>query len=177
MMKIIEHIPLKVVLPHVLRTNDRISYCKGTKQVSCHRLKQFAVHGCKCRRCGIEGNVVLITKDNGESVHADVYHVSKNCKTLMTRDHIRPSSLGGGNEIWNMRPMCVSCNTKRGNHYDENDKAEYLFNQKWAQCFNWIWNPRKSKHGKFHWYISKVLSRIVKLEWQYKIAKIVAKIS
>lgn len=39
----------------------------------------------------------------------------------MTVDHIIPLSRGGGNWQWNVRPLCASCNSMKGNQLD----AEY----------------------------------------------------
>ena len=48
----------------------------------------------KCNHCGMKGDY----------------------KSLSI-DHINPVSLGGGNEIGNLQPLCLKCNQKKGNRF------------------------------------------------------------
>jgi hypothetical protein len=93
--------------------SDHITF--GGRVFSIGRMKVFAIHGCKCYKCGIEGTKVILTKDAGEGLHCDLYAERGSGFTLMNRDHILPASLGGKNHVWNMRPSCFNCNQKRGN--------------------------------------------------------------
>ena len=176
-MRILATLPLDEVLAHSLRTNNQFAVSGSKLCVKVSRLRQFAVHGCKCHYCGIEGNAVLITEDGGHGKHADVFHVKKNGKyVLMTRDHIRPASLKGDESIWNMRPMCAPCNHRRGNLYTEVDKEQWAFNQRWARKYNQMWNIRH-KRTPFQSIIVKGICLIVPLSTRYKISKLVAKIT
>lgn len=108
------------------------------------RLRVFAVHGCKCDSCGLEGSEILHTVDKGGGHHIDLYAVKNGRYVLMNRDHILPASKGGPNHLWNLRPMCEPCNSKRGNTYTEEDKKLYKFRVRWSQ-----WGNRLFRHLPF----------------------------
>lgn len=60
----------------------------------------------KCCICGVE--LVKFHKNMGEDY-----------KRMFTIDHIKPISLGGSNDIDNLRPMCQRCNSIRNNKAGE----------------------------------------------------------
>lgn len=107
------------------------------------RMRVFAVHGCKCCKCGIEGTEVLHTMDAGGGHHIDLFAVKDGVYRLMNRDHILPASLGGPNHLWNLRPMCAHCNSERGNTYTDEDKKLFVHRLRWAQWGNRLfrWTP------------------------------------
>lgn len=79
------------------------------------RLKVFWNKGFSCVQCGLEGNKIIKSKDKCGNVHYDLYHWTPGKRILMTVDHIIPKSLGGGNQLENLQPMCCKCNTAKGN--------------------------------------------------------------
>ena len=97
------------------------------------RMRVFAVHGCKCYKCGLEGTEIIFTVDNGGGRHVDLYANVDGEYTLMNRDHILPASKGGQNHLWNLRPACEKCNSNRGNEYTDEDKASYQHRQLWVR--------------------------------------------
>ena len=107
------------------------------------RMRVFAVHGCKCAKCGLEGTTVLRTQDKGGGLHVDLYAVKDGSYVLMNRDHILPASKGGPNHLWNLRPMCEPCNSKRGNVYTDADRELFDHRLRWAQWGNRLfrWTP------------------------------------
>lgn len=147
--KYVEHLDLKVTmtnarasasdLPRRRRKGEYVvssELRKKTGLLSLNRMRVFAVHGCKCDICGREGTEVIHTVDNGGGHHVDLYAVEDNRYILMNRDHILPASKGGPNHLWNLRPMCEPCNSKRGNTYTDEDKALYERRLRWAQFGN-----------------------------------------
>ena len=136
--KILFELPLKETLEKALRPNPEKVVVKGQK-VGIDRLRTFAVHGCKCVRCGREGKRIIVTQDNGGGIHADLYTLSsKKNLILMNRDHILPKSKGGENSIWNYQPMCQPCNTKKGAQETAGDKKLLKFRKRWSKWFNLI---------------------------------------
>ena len=97
------------------------------------RMRVFAVHGCKCSKCGLEGTTVLRTQDRGGGLHIDLYAVKDGSYVLMNRDHILPASKGGPNHLWNLRPMCEPCNSKRGNVYTDADRELFNHRLRWTR--------------------------------------------
>lgn len=86
------------------------------ERVSCfsehRRLRVFHIKGTICVSCGIEGTRLIRGRDKKGNYHWDVY-----TKDLLpiTVDHILPVSKGGTNDLFNLQPMCSSCNSKKGN--------------------------------------------------------------
>lgn len=145
---LVERLDIKTVMAEALAAASELPRQKRVgKRVRCSdvrkkhgpglsRMRVFAVHGCKCDICGREGTEVIHTVDNGGGHHVDLYAVEDNRYILMNRDHILPASKGGPNHLWNIRPMCEPCNSKRGNTYTDEDKALYERRLRWAQFGN-----------------------------------------
>jgi hypothetical protein len=106
----------------IKKASDRNVIVTGGRRYSIERMKVFAVHGCKCFNCGIEGTKVILTQDAGGGLHCDLYAEVNGGYRLMNRDHILPASKGGKNNVWALRPSCWKCNSKRGNEYTFKDK-------------------------------------------------------
>lgn len=51
-----------------------------------------------------------------------------------TLDHVLPVSRGGGNQWWNLRPACRSCNSAKGDRL--------------YTCGHPLWAPRSIESGK-----------------------------
>ena len=173
--KIIEKLDMEVVLEDALtaasalarkrRNGDlsvRSSDIRESVGKSVVRLRTFAVHGCKCDKCGLEGTTVLRTQDNGGAFHVDLYAVKDDVYHLLNRDHILPASLGGPNHLWNLRPMCEKCNSSRGNTYTEEDRKLYEFRQRWRTWGErlFVWTPWFTDRAIY--WMASVLARISK---------------
>lgn len=77
------------------------------------RLRVFHEYGFKCysANCLKEGTYLIKAMNHSGGIHIDLY--TKEFE-LMTIDHIIPKSKGGTNDIENLRPMCNTCNLKKG---------------------------------------------------------------
>ena len=98
-------------------TISEISYYGGvvikTNTKGSVRLKTILNKGTKCVACGVEGTHFTIDRErNGTLFHLNLRTADG---TLMTKDHIIPKSKGGKKSLYNMQPMCATCNTKKGN--------------------------------------------------------------
>ena len=68
-----------------------------------------------CCCCGITGNTMLLQcTARMEPPHFNLYHITSNEYTLMTKDHILPHSRGGKNVLENYQTMCEVCNSIKG---------------------------------------------------------------
>jgi 5-methylcytosine-specific restriction endonuclease McrA len=130
------------------------------RRYSILRMKVFAIHGCKCHFCGIEGTKVILTKDFGNGLHCDLYAEVDGGYRLMNRDHILPASLGGKDNVWNMRPTCYKCNSARGNNFDEKDKRQLRQYAVMGAVYRWLHSHRHSDCRLNH-------------NWSYRIAKLI----
>ena len=126
------------------------------------RMRVFAVHGCKCDRCGLEGTEILRTMDNGGAIRVDLFAVKEGRYVLMNRDHILPASKKGPNHLWNLRPMCEPCNSKRGNTFTDDDRKMYEFRLRWARWGRRLfqWTPLLTDRAIY--VLSTILARISK---------------
>ena len=89
---------------------------KSTSQ----RYQMFFTKGMRCAKCGIEGRFFAKEKTvNDKRYHLNLYAMNRNGQeVLMTKDHIVPRSKGGKSALENYQPMCLVCNTKKGDRYD-----------------------------------------------------------
>lgn len=129
-MKVVTHLPVKEVLKMSLRTHEgaKVKAPNGRSYVVSN-LKSFAIHGCKCVRCGREGNKVVVWIDNGGGQHIDLF-----CgNVLMNRDHIIPKSKKGPNSEWNYQTMCIKCNCRKGNQETQEDIVLSQFRNHWRK--------------------------------------------
>ena len=79
-----------------------------------------------CVGCGCEGTIMSLDSFRQESkipsAHFNLYALDPSGEhILMTKDHIRPKSKGGGNTLKNLQTMCSKCNEAKG------DKENYDF--------------------------------------------------
>ena len=135
---ILGELPVEEVLHKSMTQQNSSHTIHDGRKYSITRMKVFALHGCKCVFCGIEGTKIILTQDNGGGLHLDLYAENKNGYTLMNRDHILPASKGGQNNVWNMRPLCAPCNTKRGNTYTFEDQRLFTVRNKMAKIYNYL---------------------------------------
>lgn len=69
----------------------------------------------RCVCCGIVGNKVYLEKSpNDVSPHFNLYGERGNQLVLLTKDHIKPKSLGGKDKHSNYQTMCSVCNSLKG---------------------------------------------------------------
>ena len=79
------------------------------------RYTLFKKHRC-CAVCGIEGTIMALESHKKHSrPHFNMYAISNGHEILMTKDHIKPKSKGGSNNMKNYQTMCEQCNTRKGN--------------------------------------------------------------
>ena len=97
----------------------------GGASLKNNRIINFRIHGVVCKSCGINGNVFIAEKEKQEHwrPHLNFYHISKSTKRLMTKDHIKPISLGGSGCVHNLQSMCDRNKSAR---YSVNDRVSHL---------------------------------------------------
>lgn len=132
-MKIIAYLPIKESLKQSLRASEDRSIMINNRRFCVATMKTFAVHGCTCVRCGIQGNTIVAWEDNGGGLHVDLFAKLGSNLYLMNRDHIIPKSKKGPNTDWNYQPMCAKCNTKKGNAETPEDRQLAAFRQHWKK--------------------------------------------
>lgn len=83
--------------------------------MSIEKLKLFALKGVTCADCGVVGEFFLKERIPNASNYSFTLYAEKDGHYVeMTKDHIIPKSEGGRDCLDNYRPMCKSCNHKRG---------------------------------------------------------------
>lgn len=84
----------------------------------------------RCWECGIDGNCFVLNRGKNDEVRhpvLDLFSSTENGRyILMTRDHIIPRSLGGGDSVQNLRVGCTICNGARGNQMTDEDRQFML---------------------------------------------------
>lgn len=172
---ILGEIPLQEVLTRLTsdQRSHRTDIRKDGRKYSIVRLQVFAYHGCKCHFCGIEGTKIILTEDVGKGLHCDLYAEISGGYRLMNRDHILPASLGGKDNVWNMRPTCYKCNQKRGNTFTDDDKKQLEKREVMVNLYRFF---RSHRHRSFRlshkwaYNLSEFVSSYISLERAQKLA-------
>ena len=89
------------------------------------RYKTFLRSGLTCHYCGLTASYFALEKFNNKQqrdskrFHFNLYGVdSKSGKEILfTKDHIKPKSKGGSNQLSNLQTLCVNCNNKKDDRY------------------------------------------------------------
>jgi HNH endonuclease len=68
----------------------------------------------RCCFCDIEADRWIAGKGAGDHIGSFVLNLFAGTR-MMTRDHIIPKSLGGRDDVRNLRPACSPCNETRSN--------------------------------------------------------------
>lgn len=109
-----------------LKPNER-NYGNKVVKMSSKRLKTFVTKGVICVSCGLAGTYFALERHRILSRHSDpnVWHFNlyavdaDGVEVLMTRDHIKPLSKNGPDNLDNSQTMCARCNNRKGNNVEE----------------------------------------------------------
>lgn len=122
---------IEQVMVHQVNRNPRkkvrVDFDGDKVRVDSDRLRVFKEKGFKCCECGIEGVFFAKerTKGTTDSYHFNLYGYDENGNDmLLTKDHIVPKSKGGRDHIDNYQTMCIRCNIKKGNEYEETSECK-----------------------------------------------------
>lgn len=109
------------------RNGQRIKFYGHLMHLRSTRIMNFRVHGIVCVKCGARGAFFAKERHGSDGPHLNLYAFdNKGRAMLMTRDHIRPKAKGGTNHLYNMQPMCVKCNSAKGDTWNFRDRLKYL---------------------------------------------------
>ena len=105
---------------HDATTNYRSTINIDGDDISINKTLRVFERSTKCVSCGIEGKYFVKTKaDMFNAATLNLYAIDiHGNKVLMTKDHIKPKSLGGSNTYDNLQTMCVHCNNAKDNIED-----------------------------------------------------------
>jgi len=130
--------PMERVMKHIISPNSKQKFRSKYKDTNMNwkilrdiefdgipvhmdsaRYNLFKKKGTKCIKCGIEGKYFALEKFNFTNrYHFNLYGIDKKGKEIMiTKDHKKPKSKGGKNNIKNYQTMCIICNEEKGNKY------------------------------------------------------------
>ncbi len=104
---------------NVLKSKDRVVIQGESIKAISDRYKCFLLSGYSCVVCGCSGEYFAMERNPSDSVyHLNLYSVVNGSEVLMTKDHIKPKSLGGRNHHSNYQTMCTLCNGEKGNVHE-----------------------------------------------------------
>ena len=85
----------------------------------------------RCWECGVEADRFIVKHHRNDQKKPPVLelfaHTGKSL-VMMTRDHIVPKSLGGLDDVANLRPGCEKCNGRRKSTMNAEDTAFMINN-------------------------------------------------
>jgi len=86
-------------------------------KMTSNRYRCFATSGLDCVQCGLKGTFFAIERHaNGDTrgYHLNLYGIDESgAEVMLTKDHIKPKSKGGGDRLDNFQTMCIVCNSKK----------------------------------------------------------------
>lgn len=115
-------IPIQEVLDLVSSTTPK--YLSGVfdgaeVNLGILNVRLFAQKGCDCVNCDLKGEYFRVERTGaGNSIyndwHLNLYGTDQLGREMMiTKDHIHARSKGGSDDISNLQPMCLTCNTNK----------------------------------------------------------------
>lgn len=111
-MKKLGKFSLDEVLPYTGYNAPKREYIGKMVRMNSLRYQVFKKKGVRCVSCGVIGDHFILEYHRGDNnPHFNLY--TKN-GILMTKDHVIPKCMGGMNRLGNLQPMCVTCNTRKG---------------------------------------------------------------
>lgn len=116
-----EILSLEEVLPLVVHNNIKVKKdIKGDLiKMNSLRYQLFATKGVCCVSCGLQGQYFAKEKhSHDKSFHLNLYGIKDGVETLLTKDHIKPKSLGGADNLNNLQTMCKVCNELKSNYFE-----------------------------------------------------------
>jgi len=106
------------IVPYISRNEKRKDYeINGViYQVRMDSPRYFVFkENASCSACGLEGvKFCLEQSPSDNSPHFNLYGIENSRNILMTKDHIYPKSVGGGEVHSNFQTMCTICNNLKG---------------------------------------------------------------
>ncbi len=102
---------------------QRISACSGAALwITCYQQHNPMT----CWRCKVKADRFIlkhhVKEVSGKPPVLELYAHTGKSLVMMTRDHIIPASLGGIDDVANLRPACATCNNNRQNSMDKEDQ-------------------------------------------------------
>ena len=108
------------------KNGQRIRFYGHLMHLRSTRLLNFRVHGIICVKCGARGAFFAKERYGNDGPHLNMYAFDNHGHPiLMTRDHIKPKAKGGTNHLYNLQPMCVKCNSGKGDAWIIKDRLRY----------------------------------------------------
>ena len=84
----------------------------------------------KCWECGVKADRFIVKhhkNDQNKPPVLELFAHTGKALVMMTRDHIVPKSLGGLDDVANLRPGCEKCNGRRKSTMNKED-TEFMIN-------------------------------------------------
>ena len=116
------------------RNGQKINFHGDDMHMRSPNLLNFRLHGIVCVECGMRGAFFAKEQrdgnpknNEGDALCLDLYGFNRRGEeVMMTRDHIKPRAKGGTNHLYNIQPMCFTCNQAKADVWSIKDKVRYV---------------------------------------------------